>query len=64
MPYAEFSLAYSRGATAASYLWLSAWSQAKGDFTGYRFSTKKPVTRPGAARYNPAFGLCSHGKDS
>ena len=42
VPYAEFSLAYSRGATAASYLWLSAWSQAKGDFTGYRFSTKKP----------------------
>lgn len=42
VPYAECSLSYSRGVTAASYLWLSAWSKANGDFTGYRFSSKKP----------------------
>lgn len=37
VPYAVASLAYSRAVTAASYLWLAAWSQANGDFTGYRF---------------------------
>ena len=42
VPYAETSLSYSRGGTAASYLWLSAWAKANGDFTGYRFSSKKP----------------------
>lgn len=42
VPYAECSLSYSRGVTGASYLWLSAWSRANGDFTGYRFSSKKP----------------------
>ena len=42
VPYAETSLSYSRGVTAASYLWLSAWSKANGDFTGYRFGDKKP----------------------
>jgi hypothetical protein len=41
VPYAEASLSYSRGVTAASYLWLSAWAKANGDFTGYRFSPKK-----------------------
>jgi hypothetical protein len=41
VPYAETSLNYSRGVTAASYLWLSAWAKANGDFTGYRFSDKK-----------------------
>lgn len=41
VPYAETSLSYSRGVTAASYLWLSAWAKANGDFTGYRFSRKK-----------------------
>jgi hypothetical protein len=41
VPYAETSLSYSRGVTAASYLWLSAWRKANGDFTGYRFSPKK-----------------------
>jgi hypothetical protein len=41
VPYAETSLSYSRGVTAASYLWLSAWAKAHGDFTGYRFSPKK-----------------------
>lgn len=42
VPYAETSLSYSRGVTAASYLWLSAWAKANGDFTGYRFGNKKP----------------------
>jgi hypothetical protein len=41
VPYAETSLNYSRGVTAASYLWLSAWTKANGDFTGYRFAPKK-----------------------
>ncbi len=41
VPYAEASLSYSRGVTAASYLWLSAWTKANGDFTGYRFAPKK-----------------------
>ena len=41
VPYAETSLSYSRGVTAASYLWLSAWSKAHGDFSGYRFTPKK-----------------------
>ena len=41
VPYARFSLAYSRSVTAASYLWLTAWSRANGDFTGYRFGTPK-----------------------
>lgn len=41
VPYAETSLSYSRGVTAASYLWLSAWVKANGDFTGYRFSPKR-----------------------
>jgi hypothetical protein len=41
VPYAETSLSYSRGVTAASYLWLSAWTKANGDFTGYRFAPKK-----------------------
>ena len=40
VPYAETSLAYSRGVTVASYLWLLAWKKANGDFTGYRFSKK------------------------
>lgn len=39
VPYGEFSLSYSRGVTAASYLWLAAWRGANGDFTGYRFSS-------------------------
>ncbi|HSF18610.1 MAG TPA: hypothetical protein VLK65_23980 [Vicinamibacteria bacterium] len=42
IPYGELSLSYSRGVTAASYLWLSAWKNANGDFTGYRFSKKSP----------------------
>ncbi len=42
VPFAETSLSYSRGVTAASYLWLSAWTKAHGDFTGYRFAPKKP----------------------
>ncbi len=42
VPYAETSLSYSRGVTAASYLWLAAWAKANGDFTGYRFADKKP----------------------
>jgi hypothetical protein len=37
VPYAAASLGYSRGVTAASYLWLAAWERASGDFTGYRF---------------------------
>ncbi|HEX9722875.1 MAG TPA: hypothetical protein VGC53_01185 [Vicinamibacteria bacterium] len=37
VPYASASLSYSRGVTAASYLWLSAWKEANGDFTGYKF---------------------------
>jgi hypothetical protein len=37
VPFAEVSLGYSRAVTAASYLWLSAWTQANGDMTGYRF---------------------------
>lgn len=37
IPYARFSLAYSRSVTTASYLWLMAWSRANGDFTGYKF---------------------------
>lgn len=41
VPYAETSLSYSRGVTAASYLWLSAWSKANGDFTGYRFAPRE-----------------------
>jgi hypothetical protein len=41
VPYAETSLSYSRGVTAASYLWLSAWTRANGDFTGYRFAPKE-----------------------
>jgi hypothetical protein len=41
VPYAETSLSYSRGVTAASYLWLSAWKKANGDFGGYRFQPKK-----------------------
>lgn len=40
VPYAQTSLTYSRSVTAASYLWLSAWADANGDFTGYRFSGK------------------------
>ena len=42
VPYAETSLNYSRGVTVASYLWLSAWAKANGDFTGYRFAPNKP----------------------
>jgi hypothetical protein len=42
VPFAETSLSYSRGVTAASYLWLSAWTKARGDFTGYRFAPKNP----------------------
>ncbi len=42
VPFAETSLNYSRGVTAASYLWLSAWAKANGDFTGYRFAPNKP----------------------
>ena len=42
VPYAEVSLGYSRGVTAASFLWLSAWSKANGDFTGYRFMGENP----------------------
>ena len=41
VPYAETSLSYSRGVTAASYLWLSAWAKAHGDFKNYRFSSQK-----------------------
>ncbi len=37
VPYASASLGYSRGVTAASYLWLAVWKEANGDFTGYRF---------------------------
>ena len=37
VPFAETSLGYSRGVTAASFLWLAAWAKANGDFTGYRF---------------------------
>jgi hypothetical protein len=42
VPYAIASLGYSRGVTAASLLWLAAWSRANGDFTGYRFGKKSP----------------------
>lgn len=45
VPYGEFSLSYSRGATAASYLWLLAWRRANGDFTGYRFSPDPSESR-------------------
>ena len=53
VPYAKASLGYSRGVTAASYLWLAAWEKANGDFTGYRFfAEEKPgVTK---ARKKPA----------
>ncbi len=53
VPYATASLGYSRGVTAASYLWLAAWETANGDFTGYRFfvEEKPGVTR---ARKKPA----------
>jgi len=37
VPYASASLGYSRGVTAGSYLWLAAWKEANGDFTGYKF---------------------------
>ncbi len=37
VPYASASLGYSRGVTAASYLWLAVWKEANGDFTGYKF---------------------------
>ena len=40
VPYAEASLSYSRGVTAAAYLWVLVWSKANGDFTGYRFGLK------------------------
>ncbi len=40
VPFAEASLGYSRGVTAAAFLWLAAWSKANGDFTGYRFFEK------------------------
>jgi hypothetical protein len=40
IPFAEASLGYSRGVTAAAFLWLAAWSKANGDFTGYRFFEK------------------------
>jgi hypothetical protein len=42
VPYAVTSLGYSRGVTAASFLWLAAWAEANGDFTGYRFGKKGP----------------------
>lgn len=42
VPYAVASLGYSRGVTAASLLWLAAWSKANGDFTGYRFGKNFP----------------------
>jgi hypothetical protein len=42
VPYAVASLGYSRGVTAASFLWLAAWSKANGDFTGYRFGKNPP----------------------
>ncbi len=42
VPFAEVSLGYSRAVTAASHLWLSAWSQANGDMTGYRFFGDDP----------------------
>jgi hypothetical protein len=42
VPYAVASLGYSRGVTAASFLWLAAWSEANGDFTGYRFGKNPP----------------------
>ena len=53
VPYAKASLGYSRGVTAASYLWLAAWERANGDFTGYRFFEED---RPGVtkARKKPA----------
>jgi hypothetical protein len=40
VPFAEASLGYSRGVTAAAFLWLAAWSKANGDLTGYRFFEK------------------------
>jgi hypothetical protein len=40
VPYAETSLCYSRAVTAASYLWMAAWTRANGDLTGYPFSRK------------------------
>ena len=46
VPYAETSLSYSRAVTAASYLWLHAWAEAGGDFTGYRFSATKGSGSP------------------
>jgi hypothetical protein len=46
VPFAEASLGYSRGVTAAAFLWLAAWSKANGDFTGYRFFGKD---RPGTS---------------
>lgn len=41
VPYASASLGYSRGVTAGSYLWLAAWKEANGDFTGYKFYRNK-----------------------
>lgn len=43
VPYAEASLGYSRAVTAASHLWLAAWSAAHGDLTGTPFVRKLPV---------------------
>ena len=40
VPFAEASLGYSRGVTAAAFLWLAAWSKANGDLRGYRFFGK------------------------
>lgn len=45
VPYAVTSLGYSRGVTAASFLWLAAWAEANGDFTGYRFGKKNKSER-------------------
>lgn len=51
VPYAVASLGYSRGVTAASYLWLAAWAKANGDFTGYRFfRNKKEEEAPSASK--------------
>jgi hypothetical protein len=42
VPYAEASLNYSRAVTAASHLWLLAWSAAHGDLSGTPFLRNLP----------------------
>lgn len=52
VPFAEASLNYSRGVTAASLVWLAVWSKANGDFTGYRFFGDNPPGRSMESKLN------------